>query len=214
MKKYFLSLCVFFQASLGFAQGSLYSFSGNVSNLFYDGGGILASQNVAVGDPVFASYIVDFGAQGFYLHNDGSIDVPVEPPLGNVHTSNFYCRLDSATLLPVVNGGMMNRPQDIAEYFTGWNQSSPMGNEGLLIGGSGNSYFYVSNWDLNTVQDWQVGTDVGGYIVAYSDKDWSVAWANMKLNSITPIPEPSSFVMGLVGAAGLAAVMRRKAARK
>ena len=53
-----------------------------MSSLFYDGGGILAAHNVAVGDPVSVSYIVDFGRPGFYLLNDGTVDVPADPPFG------------------------------------------------------------------------------------------------------------------------------------
>ena len=100
MKAYLVSICVLFQTCLGFGQGSFYTFSGIVSNLFYDGGGILAAHNVAIGDPVSACYFVDFGAPGYYLLNDGTVDVPTDPPLGNVHTTYFYCRWASGTLLP------------------------------------------------------------------------------------------------------------------
>ena len=223
MKNYILSLCVFFQASVGFGQGLLYSFSGNVSSLFYDGGGILAAHNVAVGDPVSASYIVDFGTPGFYLLNDGSVDVPADAPLGNVHTTYFYCRLDSGTLLPEVNGGFNNRPQDISEYFTGWNRSDPTGAEGLLQGGSGDSSFSVRRSDPRyvngvpylvpdwRVEDWQVGTEVLGIIVAWSDQDWSIAWAGMRLDSIVAVPEPSVIPLLSIGSAAWLLWGRRRA---
>lgn len=214
MRNCILSLAAFLQASVCFGQGSLYSFSGNVSSLFYDGGGILAAQNVTVGDPVSASYIVDFGAPGFYRLNDGTVDVPADPPLGNVHTTYFYCRLASGTLLPEANGGLNNRPQDVAEYFTGWNQSSPMGNEGLLWGGTGDSYFTVRKSSFTSesqVQEWQVGTEVRGVIVAYSDQDWSIAWADMRLDSITPVPEPSILALLCMGSAACFVWSRRGA---
>lgn len=204
MKAYILSTCLFLQASIGFGQGSLYTFSGTVSSLFYDGGGTLAAHNVAIGDPVSASYVVDFGARGFYLLNDGSVDVPSDPPLGNLHTTYFYCRWASGTLLPEINAGSNNRPQDIAEYFTGWNQSSPLGNEGLLQGGTGDSNFSVRRSSFNSdsqVQEWQVGTEVRGVIVAWSDQDWSIAWADMRLDSITAVPEPSVIPLFSIGAA-------------
>lgn len=193
MKAYLVSICVFFQACIGFGQGSLYTFSGTVSSLVYDGGGILAAHNVAIGDPVSASYFVDFGAPGYYLLNDGTVNVPTDPPLGNVHTTYFYCRWASGTLLPSTNGGFNNRPQDIAKYFTAWNQSSPSGNEGWLQGGTGNSNFSVRKSSFGSgsqVQEWHVGTEVRGIIVAWSDQDWSIAWADMRLDSITAV-EPT-----------------------
>ena len=223
MKYYILFLFAIFHTSVVFSQGSLYSFSGNVSSLFYDGGGILAAHNVAVGDPVSASYIVDFGVPGYYQLNDGSVDVPTDDPLGNVHTEYFYCSLASGTLLPEVNGGCNNRPQDIAGYFTGWNQNSPSGNEGLLQGGSGNSSFSVRRSDpqyINgipylvpevRVQEWQVGTQVQGVIVAWSDLDWSIAWADMRLDSITAVPEPSVIPLFLIGGTTLVLWGRRRA---
>lgn len=222
MKAYLLSICMFLQASVGLGQGSLYTFSGTVSSLFYDGGGILAARNVAIGDPVSASYVVDFGAPGFYLLNDGSVDVPSDPPLGNVHTTYFYCRWVSGTLLPEANGGFNNRPQDVAEYFSGWNSGVPAGSEGLLQGGSGDSSFsvrrstpryidgmpyWVPDW---AVQDWQVGTEVRGVMVAWSDQDWSIAWADMRLDSITAVPEPSVIALFSIGGAALFLWGRRK----
>lgn len=214
MRNCILSLYVFLQGSSCLAQETLYSFSGNVSRLFYDGGGILTAHNLNVGDPVSASYVVDFGAPGFYLLNDGSVDVPANPPLGNVHTTYFYCRWASGTLLPEANGGFNNRPQDIAEYFTGWNQSSPSGNEGLLQGGTGDSYFSVRKSSLSSsgqVQDWQVGTEVSGVLVAWSDQDWSIAWADMRLDSITAVPEPSAIPLFSFGGAALLLWGRQRA---
>lgn len=214
MKAYLVSICLLLQPYISFGQGSLYTFSGTVSSLFYDGGGILAAHNVAIGDTVSASYFVDFGAPGFYLLNDGSVDVPTDPELGNVHTTYFYCRWASGTLFPEVNGGFNNRPRDIAEYFTGWNQSSPSGNEGFLHGGTGDSNFSVRKSSFGSgsqVQEWQVGTEVRGVIVAWSDQDWSIAWADMRLDSITAVPEPSVMSLFSIGGAALLLLDRRRA---
>lgn len=211
MKYHTLSILLLLQATLGFSQGTLYSFSGSVSSLFFDGAGILAAQNVAVGDPVAVAFYVDFAKPGHYLLNDGTVEMAVEPPLGNVHTEYFYSRLVSGTLLPELNGGFNNRPGDIKEYFTSWNRSDPTGSEGLLQGGGGDSFFSVRRTDPNyiegvphavpdfRVQDWQVGTEVRGIIVAWSDQDWSIAWADMHLDSITQIPEPTSLSLLFLG---------------
>lgn len=214
MKTYIVCFCVFFQAWLGFSQGLLYSFSGSVSRLYYDGGGILAAQNVAVGDPVSVSFIVDFGATGYYLLNNGTVQVPTDPPLGNVSTEYFYSSLVSGTLLPDANGGFNNGPQDVSQYFSGWNRSDPTGNQGLLLGGSGNSYFQVykdSNLLDSNVQNWQVGTELQGTLVAWSDKDWSIAWADMRLDSITAVPEPGVNVLFLICSATWYLWSRRRA---
>jgi hypothetical protein len=216
MKTWILSLCLFFQTYACLGQGSLYSFSGKVSSLFYDGGGILAARNVSIGDPVFASYVVDFGAPGFYLFNDGSVEMLADPPLGNVHHTYFYCRLASGSLLPEANGGMNNGPEDIAGYFAGWNEGGPSGNEGLLWGGTGDSNFTVRKSSFTSesqVQEWEVGTEVRGVIVAWSDQDWSIAWADMRLDSITLVPEPSTLALLSIGSA-VFCLRRRRAATK
>jgi len=194
MKTRIFCICFFFFTWFSFGQGYLYTFSGNVSRLYYDGAGILAAQNVAVGDPTSVSFIVDFGMPGYVLLNDGSVQLLTDPPQGNVYTEYFYCALVSGTLLSDANGGIYNGPQDVSGYFTGWNRSDPTGNQGLLKGGSGNSEFSVyknSNILDCYVQNWQVGTEVQGTIVAWNDKDWSIAWTDMRLNSITIVPEPS-----------------------
>lgn len=226
MKTYSICFGILIQACLGFSQPALYTFSGNVGSLFYDGGGILAAQNVSVGDPVAASFVVDFGAPGFYLLNDGSTNVPTTPESGNVYTEYFYSRLASGTLLPEVNGGFNNRPEDVSEYFTGWNRSDPLSNEGVLWGGSGDSYFMVRRSDPRyvdglpylvpdwAVRDWQVGTEVRGVIVAWNATDWSIAWADMRLDAITPIPEPSIISILSFSTLIFCAVISRKADQK
>jgi hypothetical protein len=71
----------------------------------------------------------------------------------------FYARLAAGTLLPVVNGGMYNGPEDVQEYLAGWNRSDATANRGVLQGGNANSYFRLEK--LNPlpgggVPDWQV----------------------------------------------------------
>lgn len=199
------------QALTAHCTESLYSFSGRISTLVYDGGGILAVQNVAIGDAVSASFLVDFESPGYYLLNDGTQEFPADPPLGNVHTTYFYSRLFAGTLLPELNGGRNNGPKDMAEYFTGWNQNSPLGNEGLLRGGTGDSYFTVDKSGLTSesqVQEWEVGTKVRGILVSYSDQDWSIAWADMTLDSISVVPEPGAAALLAVG--GFIWLVRRR----
>ena len=48
----------------------IYSFQGVVSNLFYDGAGIISDQGYEVGDQVFANFYVDFQQDGYYLLNN------------------------------------------------------------------------------------------------------------------------------------------------
>ena len=78
-----------------------------------------------------------------------------------------------------------------------------MGNEGLLRGGTADSSFSVQTSDPGyvngvpylvpdaRVEDWQVGTEVRGIIVASSDQHSPIAWADMRLDSIIAVPEPS-----------------------
>ena len=212
MRARILILCVVFARTLGFCQGSLYVFSGHVSDLYYDGGGVLAAQHFAVGDPVSAQFQVDFDRPGYYLLNDGTIEKAEWPPLSSEIFQYFYSRFVSGTLLPELNGGFNNGATDIREFFVGWDHTGLLGGGGVVQGGSGDSYITIQEWSPRGgihVQDWAVGTVVRGYMVAYSDKDASIAWADMTLVSISPIPEPN--VMSLILAAGLVFTTLRRA---
>jgi hypothetical protein len=66
----------------------------------------------------------------------------------------------------------------------------------------------VPDWQ---VQDWQVGTAVQGVIVGMGDLDYSMLRANMQLNSIIVVPEPSVISLLLIGGSLWALCCRRGA---
>lgn len=203
-------LCAF--TAMSFGQGSIYSFSGTISRLDFDGAGILGSENVQPGDSVSVSYYVDFNRSGYYLLNNGTMEVLEDAPLGNVHSTYFYSELISGTLFEEVNGGWHNRPEDINRYFAGWNRFDPTGHSALLQGGTADSFFTVRYENFATplyVQDWSVGTELQGVIGAWSDQDWSFASADMRLDSITPVPEPRMALMAATTAAILLGIRFR-----
>lgn len=153
-----------------FGQGAIYSFSGTVTGLDHDGAGILAKENVRLGDTVSVSYYVDFEKPGYVLLNDGTKEFLQDAPLENVHSTYFHSELISGSLLPEVNSGWHNGPEDIAEYFSGWNRFDPSGHTSLLQGGSADSYFTVRYENPSTplnVQDWGFGTELRGVIAAW-----------------------------------------------
>lgn len=56
-----------------------------------------------------------------------------------------------------------------------------------------------------------MGTEVRGVIIAWSDLDWSIAWADMRLDSITAVPEPSVIPLFSIGGITLVLEGRRRA---
>jgi hypothetical protein len=201
----------------GFGQPLRYVFSGQVSSLGHDGAGTLSTQGIAVGDPVSVTFELDFGSPGQARFTDGSV-AEIPPYIWqDLHIDFFYARMTAGMLLPVVNGGMYNGPEDIQEYLAGWNRTDETANRGVLQGGSGNSNFRlerrnplpgggVLDWQ---VQDWQVGTVVQGSVAGFSDLDYSMFWADMRLDSITVIPEPSVISLLLLGGFVLLGKRRR-----
>jgi hypothetical protein len=171
-----------------------YTFSGEVSSLTYDGGNVISHQGVLLGDPVSAVIDIDFGADGYFLLNDGSIEIAEDPPITNSPHWYFFTALVDATLLPELNGGLNNRLTDVQEYHVGWFNSYPGGNTGILFGGTGDSYVTIqksSGTDAARVENWIIGESLQGTFVAYSDVDWSFLHADMTLDSVVVIPEPS-----------------------
>jgi hypothetical protein len=165
---------------------------------------------------VSVTFELDFGSLGQARFNDGSVAEIPPYTWQDLHIDYFYARMAAGTLLPVVNGGMYNGPEDVQEYLAGWNRTDETSNRGVLQGGSQNSSFRlerrnplpgggVLDWQ---VQDWQVGTVVQGSVAGFSDLDYSMFWADMRLVSITQVPEPSVISLLLLG--GLVLLVKRR----
>jgi hypothetical protein len=168
----------------------IYSFEGVISNLYYDGAGIIANEGYKIGDSVFAKFNVDFENNGYYILNNGEMIIPENPQLTNDPHWYFYNVLIDGTLMPVMNGGFNNGPTNIKGYYCGYDASGPMGNRGILEGGTGNSNFAILKESLMdaSVQNWVIGEHLKGIIVSWSDTDWSIFWADMVLTDIQTIP--------------------------
>jgi len=220
-----LRLFLFFLALLGqmacLGQPLRYTFSGQITSLDHDGAGTLSAQGTAVGDPMSVLFELDFGSAGQARCNDGTVVVIPPYTWEDLSIDYFYARMSTGTLLPSVNGGMYNGPEDAQEYLAGWNRIDATDNRGVLQGGSANSYFRlervnllpedgVSDW---RVQDWQVGTVVQGSVVGFSDLDYSIFRAGMRLDSITLVPEPGGFSLLLLGGLSCVIWQRRHANR-
>jgi hypothetical protein len=207
MRLLLLTLALLVSTVTGFCQSARYTFTGQITNIVRDSTGSIAAKGWALGDPVWVSFDVDFGMPGRAVFNDGSVEVLPTYAWEDVRIDYFYARLVAGILLPEVNGGMYNGPEDVSEFLTGWNRSDWTSNRGVLKGGSGDSYFSlqrlnplpsggVADW---RVQDWQVGTTVQGAIVGMSELDYSMIHAYLRLDSITLIPEPGVLSLLLVG---------------
>lgn len=197
----------------GSGQSALYSFSGRVTGIHSDGAGTITALGWAVGDPVLVSFEVDFAMPGRVRLNDGSVSVlaPVVWEEGRI--DYFGARMVSGTLLPEVDGGMYNDPEDLSESLAGSNRADGQGNRGLLYGGSQDSHFRLERFDPWPggiadwrVQQWQVGTTVQGFITGFSARDYSMMKADMRLDSIVVVPEPGVLSLALLG--GLAWFVR------
>lgn len=209
-----LILLVVFTAS--YSEGaSIYSFEGTISSLYYDGAGIIADTAFKVGDPVNAKFYVDFQKNGYFLLNNGEIYIPENPPMTNNPYWYFHSTLMSGTLLPEINGGSNNGPTDIAEYHIGHYNSGPMGNRGALQGGTGDSNLTVweEGYNDTRVQNWVIGENLKGTIVGWSDQDWSIMLADLRLVDIQPdsepVPEPSTFILLIIGLVSILCLRRK-----
>lgn len=163
-----------------------YTFEGNISELVFDGGGVIASQGYKVGDHVSAKFAVDFLGQGKMTLNSGEIVIPKDPQMTNDVHSYFYAKLLSGTLMPELNGGMNNGLNDVKLYEMGYNESSPNSHSGVLKGGSGDSSLVMMKENqVNTdVQNWVVGEHCKGILYSCSAQNCSLVWADMVLTAI------------------------------
>ena len=163
-----------------------YTFEGSISELVFDGGGVIASQGYKVGDHVSAKFAVDFLGQGKMTLNSGEIVIPKDPQMTNDVHSYFYAKLLSGTLMPELNGGMNNGSNDVRLYEMGYNESSPSGNSGVLNGGGGDSSIVVMKESQagTDVQNWVTGEHFKGILYSCSEQNCSLVWADMVLIGI------------------------------
>lgn len=164
----------------------IYSFEGVISALSYDGAGIIANEGYKIGDPVLAKFHVDFASNGYYLLNNGEMIIPERPALTNNPYWYFLSSMVDGTLMPVINNGLYNGPNDIKEYHYGYNNSGPTGNFSALKGGTGNSNFTIFKESLldTSVQNWLVGDHLSGILVGCGDTDCSIVSADMILTDV------------------------------
>jgi hypothetical protein len=201
-----LTFALLLPSGTGFGQSTLYSFSGRVAGIHSDGAGTIAGLGWAVGDPVSVSFEVDFGMPGTVRLNDESVEVLAPYVWDEGRIDYFSARMVSGTLLPEVNGGMYNDPENASENLAGWNRADWQGNRGVLYGGSQDSHFRVERFDPWPggmrdwqVQQWQVGTLVQGFITGFGELDYSMMQADMRLDSIVVVPEPGVTWLLLLG---------------
>ena len=201
-------------ATSSFGQPATYNFSGHLTSVDRDAAGSIAAGGFAVGAAVAVSFEVDFSKPGRVTLNTGdTIEIP--PYVWqDTRIDYFATRMLTGTRLPEVNGGMYNGEEDVSEYLTGWNRTDWRGDIGVLIGGSRDSYFRLERFDPYPggsvpdwkVQDWQVGTMLLGHIVGWSDLDYSMMTAELRLDSVAPVPEPTVgallLLSGLFAASG------------
>jgi hypothetical protein len=198
--------------TLVFGEAARYSFSGRVSGIARDGAGTIAALGWAAGDSVSVSFEVDFDGAGMCRLNDGFVEVLAPVVWDEGRIDYFYARMVAGTLLPEVNGGMYNDWEHVAENLAGWDRADWQGNRGVLYGGSQDSHFRLERFDPWPgggddwrVQQWQVGTTVQGFITGFSELDYSMMLADMRLDSITVVPEPGVSLLLFLG--GLAMVI-------
>ena len=197
-----------------------YTFEGEVTSTV-DTAGIILSQlgaGFGIGSSVEYTFIVDFGADGFYTENDGDVVTYVDAGLKDYFYTDFYSGINK---IWATNGGYQTNPLTSGywsdygkEYNVGLAYIGPQGN---YI--SGNSEDDGTSVGLNgslSPKDWVVGsTGLYGYDQAYDSSGfYSSISSLLTLTSITPVesvPEPSILALMAVGLIGLIGFARPKA---
>lgn len=163
-----------------------YTFEGSISDIISDGGGVIASGGYGLGDNVSAKFAVDFTANPKITLNSGEVVIPADPQMTNDVHSYFYAKFISGTVIPELNGGINNASNNVKLYEVGYNESSPIGNSGVLEGGSDDSSFTIIKSSMGdaSVQNWTLGEHFKGVFYSCSDNGCSTIWADIILTDI------------------------------
>ena len=156
MRVLLLTLAFLLPSATGFGQSALYSFSGRVTGIQSDGAGTIAALGWAVGDPVSVSFEVDFGMPAMERLNDGSVSV-LAPVVWEEESIGFFsARMVAGTLLPEVNGGMYNDPEDVSESLRAGIKPTGGATEACSTGGA---RIRISGWNdsIRGLVGWRTG---------------------------------------------------------
>ena len=208
----FLLAC---QAS-ALGQGLIYSFSGHVTDISQDAAGIIETAGIRVGDPLTASFVVDFARPGIYTQNDGTIGIVRSDPHDTIQYHYYYDRLVSDFPIHEKDGGSRNNPADVASWnyaHDNFGLAQVFFSLGVLQGGSDNEYLTITKSDpLNaTIATWKVGDSFEANAWAFGSQNLSsVLMGTAVLTGISPVPEPSSSVLLGFGLIPLFYILRRR----
>jgi len=191
-----------------YAAPLLYHFEGNISTVEYDDASLIAEQGLGVGSPVQYDFILDFDRPAEITHNDGTVEIRNDfvSPDGSISTHYFFADFVGGQYLQDPIASKVIIPNGaLKDTYGSYSKDSYLSMGSLSVWGS---YYLLSLSNYNPVESWGLGDKINVLSTANNlDLQPSVFRATMTLSAISPIPEPTTY---LLFSSGLLIILARK----
>jgi hypothetical protein len=205
-------IALLFFLPVAIADPFLYRFSGQVSEILHDQGGMIAASGLTLGSPVEYRFLVDFDQPGIVTHFDGTTEVLEDLPrpgeMGNLTAHFFYAELLSGNVIKDPAAEQLRPPGGTLRTQHGMSSTDPASRLGVIVQGGVNYRISIAQQeavggiflptpplrqlvDSPFVVDWKIGeqmTALGSALNASGQE--SAFFAEVTLNEITAVPEP------------------------
>ena len=199
------------------AQGLIYHFSGSVSQIEFDDAGLVAASGLTIGSPVQYTFYVDFQSPGTVTHYDGSVEELQDLLSGNNYAHFFYADFLGGNILRDDAAEQLRPNNGVLASDYGMSFGNPPNGGAITSGGVyysvGISKIHITNYILPQptlswgqtygdpfVEQWQIGEQVLAVCVDSNvEQQGSLFRAEVTLDQITPVPEPTTCFLIVAG---------------
>lgn len=193
----------------------VYTFEGIIPNYTYisDKAGIISEAGLAAGSHISYTVLLDLERPGSYILNNGTtytypITIDLDLPI-----HYYYAEYIGGTALQEKDGGSHNLPTDVAEY--NWLISRPFADdEGrFMLGSSDNPLIIIG---FIPPQNWYLGEKFDLAIDSAYDSQGNYSYIDghanniLTLTNITPVTEPTTWLLTISGLIVLVVTRHRK----